>query len=77
VFSRLLSDDEVPVNKILIALCLGLSAAYAQEVPQASHEPQNSTQHGMAGMNMDMDERANFQLPSPTKPPERHGSQPR
>src|SRR5215813_900233 len=45
-------------------MCLGLSAAYAQDTPQESQTRQSSTPHDMAGMQMNMDESRKFQLPS-------------
>jgi len=51
------------VNKILIAFCLALSAASAQEAPHSHDMGQSPGQHDMAGMKMD--DHASFQLPSP------------
>ena len=58
-------SDEVPMKKILIVISMALSAAFAQEAPHDHDIGQDSTQHDMAGMNMNMDEGARFQLPSP------------
>src|SRR5262252_2369648 len=46
-------------------MCLGFSAAYAQQAPPESQTRQSSTPHDMPGMQMNMDESAKFQLPSP------------
>lgn len=52
------------MRKILIALCLALPAS-AQEVPHPQETGQSAPQHDMAGMKMNMDENASFELPSP------------
>jgi hypothetical protein len=59
------------VKEILIALCLSLVAASAQDSPQSPDTRQSSRQqdmpemqHDMAGMKMNMGEHVSFELPS-------------
>lgn len=53
------------MKETLIALCLALAIANAQETPDNHDMGQNSSQHDMAGMKMHMEEHASEELPSP------------
>jgi hypothetical protein len=55
--------DEVFVKKVVIVICLALSAASAQEVPHSHDMGQGMPQHDMADMKME--EHAPGELPSP------------
>src|SRR6478672_354704 len=56
-------SEGASVKRILIAFCLALSAARAQEARHDHDMGQSSPQPSMAGMNMD--EHASSDLPSP------------